>query len=81
MSVSRLLYLDQLKPGQQCKLVDIDLEGATGQRLLDMGFIPGVEIKVIRNAPLVDPVELEVRGYYVSIRHAEAKHIEVSFYE
>ncbi len=78
MAENKVLYLDQLKPGQQCKLIDIDLGGATGQRLIDMGFIPGVEIKVIRNAPLVDPVELEIRGCHVSIRHAEAKHVEVN---
>jgi ferrous iron transport protein A len=78
MAENKVLYLDQLKPGQQCKLIDIDLGGATGQRLIDMGFIPGIEIRVIRNAPLVDPVELEIRGYNVSIRHSEAKHIEVN---
>ena len=78
MAENKVLYLDQLKPGQQCKLIDIDLGGATGQRLIDMGFIPGIKIKVIRNAPLVDPVELEIRGYNVSIRHSEAKHIEVN---
>jgi ferrous iron transport protein A len=43
-----------------------------------MGFIPGVEIEVLRNAPLIDPVELEIRGYNVSIRHSDAKYIEVN---
>lgn len=70
--------LNKLKPGQKCKLIDINLSGADGQRLMDMGFMPGVEIEVVRNAPLVDPVELEVRGSKVSIRHQEAKYIEVS---
>jgi ferrous iron transport protein A len=76
MSVERT-NLDKLKPGQKCKVIDIKLGGANGQRLMDMGFIPGAEIDVIRNAPLVDPVELKVRGFNVSIRHQEAKHIEV----
>jgi ferrous iron transport protein A len=78
MSKNKLFYLDQLKPGQKCKLIDVDISGATGQRLTDMGFIPGAEIEVLRNAPLVDPVELEIRGYNVSIRHSDAKYIEVN---
>lgn len=69
--------LDKLKPGQECELVDVHLSGADGQRLMDMGFMPGIQIKVLRNAPLTDPVELEIRGYNVSLRHSEAKYIEV----
>jgi len=72
MSKNKLFYLDQLKPGQKCKLIDVDISGATGQRLIDMGFIPGVEIEVLRNA------QLEIRGYNVSIRHSDAKYIEVN---
>ncbi|MEW6481566.1 MAG: FeoA domain-containing protein [bacterium] len=54
------------------------LEGATGQRFSDMGFIPGTKVKVIRNAPLVDPVDLLIRGNHVSIRHSEASGVEVT---
>ncbi|KQC12024.1 MAG: iron transporter FeoA [Candidatus Cloacimonas sp. SDB] len=78
MDKNEILRLDQLKPGQRCKLIDVNLTGADGQRLMDMGFIPDVEIKVIRNAPLVDPVELEIRGYNVSLRHSEARYVEVN---
>jgi len=78
VSKGEILNLDELKPGQKCNVVDIHLAGVNGQRLMDMGFIPGVEITVVRNAPLIDPVELEIRGYNISIRHAEARYIEVS---
>jgi ferrous iron transport protein A len=44
---------------------------------MDMGFHRGVEVEVIRNAPLVDPVEFLLDGQYVSLRHAEARNIEV----
>jgi len=44
---------------------------------MDMGVYPGLRMKVIRNAPLEDPMELELEGYYLSIRHAEAKFVEV----
>ena len=72
------MTLDEINPGQECKIIEMNLEGETGQRLLDMGFIPGTRIKVIRNAPLVDPVELVLKGYHVSIRHSEAKGVEVN---
>jgi ferrous iron transport protein A len=78
MDKNEILRLDQLKPGQSCRLIDVHLTGADGQRLMDMGFIPDVEIKVLRNAPLVDPVELEIRGYNVSLRHSEARYVEVN---
>jgi len=69
--------LDTLKPGDMCRLQDIKATGATGQRFMDLGLIPGVVIKVVRNAPLVDPVELIVNDNYISIRHSEARKIEV----
>ena len=71
------MTLDDIKPGQECRIVDVNLDGATGQRLMDMGFIPGTKVKIVRNAPLVDPVDLLLRGYHVSIRHNEAKGVEV----
>ena len=72
------MTLDEMKPDQECEVVDIAVEGILGQRLLDMGFIPGTHIKVVRNAPLVDPVEFFMKGYHVSLRHSEAKLVEVT---
>lgn len=69
--------LDSLKPGDACLLHDIKVSGATAQRFMDLGLIPGVTIDIVRNAPLVDPVELLIRGNYISIRHSEARKIEV----
>jgi ferrous iron transport protein A len=71
------MTLDQLSPGQECRVRDVNIEGAALQRLLDMGFIEGVRIKVIRNAPLLDPLDVEIRGYLVAIRLNEAKGVEV----
>ena len=71
------MTLDEIKPDQECEIVDITSEGMMGQRLLDMGFIPGTRIKVVRNAPLVDPVEFLLKGYNISLRHSEAKQVEV----
>jgi len=71
------MTLNELKPGQECRVVKVNVGGVTGQRLLDMGLVPGTQIKVVRNAPLVDPVDLQLRGYHVSMRHSEARGVEV----
>lgn len=71
------MTLDELKPGARCIMTDLTASGVVGQRLMDLGFYPGAAIEVVRNAPLVDPVELHLDGYHVSIRHAEARLIEV----
>ena len=44
---------------------------------MDMGITPGVNVKVIKVAPLGDPVEVNVRGYELSLRKTEARQIEV----
>jgi len=72
------MTLHEMKPGHECEVVDITAEGIVGQRLMDMGFIPGTRIKVVRNAPLVDPVEFLMKGYHISLRHSEAKQVEVT---
>jgi len=72
-----IVTLDELKPGFRCVMTDLTADGALGQRLMDLGFYPGAEIEVVRNAPLVDPLELHLDGYNISIRHNEARHIEV----
>lgn len=56
------MTLDQLHPKQEGAIVDIFLNGSELQRLLDMGFIEGTRVKVIRNAPLMDPIDIEIRG-------------------
>lgn len=71
------MTLDEMTPGANCTLKDLTAEGALCQRLMDLGFYPGAKIRIVRNAPLVDPVELELDGYHVSIRHEEARHVEV----
>ena len=71
------MSLDEIRPGERCRIKRIMASGLLGQRLLDMGFIPGVEIEVIRNAPLIDPVEIRLGEYQVSIRHEEARYVEV----
>lgn len=70
--------MDELTPGQCGRIETMSATGALGQRLMDLGLYPSVEVEVRRNAPLVDPVELQLDGFSVSIRHDEARLMEVT---
>ncbi|MGF1504978.1 MAG: ferrous iron transport protein A [Chloroflexi bacterium] len=69
--------LDQLCPGQRCIVCRINCQGPIRRRLLDMGLTNGVEIEVIRTAPMGDPVEYRLRGYHLSLRKSEASQVQV----
>ena len=69
--------LDQLKIGARAAVRQIDGFDEVALRLMEMGLTPGVEIALIGEAPLGDPLELEVRGYRLSVRRSEARRIEV----
>ncbi len=71
------MTLDKMKPGESAKIVDITHEGATLQRFLDMGFVEDTIVKVLRKAPLLDPIDIEIRGSLVAVRHSEASGIIV----
>lgn len=71
------MTLRELKPGQQGKVVSVNSTGSMKRRIMDMGITPGVEIKVVKVAPLGDPIEVTVRGYQLSLRKDEAQQIEV----
>lgn len=71
------MTLDQLRPGNECLIKALSAMDKLGQRLLDMGVYPGLKLKVVRNAPLEDPMEVELDGYFVSLRHNEARLVEV----
>ncbi len=67
------LSLDCLKPKDRCIIKEILMNGALSQRLLDMGFLRGTQLEIIRNAPFSDPLEVKIRGSHISLRHDEAK--------
>jgi ferrous iron transport protein A len=69
--------LDEMKPGSEGRIKRLSVRDKLGQRLVDMGIYPGLRLKVIRNAPLQDPMEVELDGYFVSLRHDEARFVEV----
>ena len=69
--------LKQVKIGETVKVVKLHGEGAVKRRIMDMGITKGVEVYVRKVAPLGDPVEVNVRGYELSLRKDDAEMIEV----
>ena len=71
--------LDELPQGVRGVVMSVDVEGSLRKRLVEMGVTPGVLIAVERVAPLGDPIAVEVRGYRLSMRKAEAANIRVKW--
>lgn len=69
--------LREAKIGDTVKVVKLHGEGAVKRRIMDMGITKGVEVFVRKVAPLGDPVEVNVRGYELSLRKLDAEMIEV----
>ncbi|MDD7673724.1 MAG: FeoA family protein [Oscillospiraceae bacterium] len=69
--------LREAKIGDTVKVVKLHGEGAVKRRIMDMGITKGVEIFIRKVAPLGDPVEVNVRGYELSLRKADEEMIEV----
>lgn len=71
------MTLKDLNPGQEAIVVSIGEKGPLRRRIMDMGVTPGTVIKVIKAAPLGDPIEVNIRGYELSLRKTEAEQIQV----
>lgn len=69
--------LKGVKPTQSARVVRVHGEGAVRRRIMEMGITKGVNITVRKVAPFGDPMELNVRGYELSLRKADAAFIEV----
>ncbi len=69
--------LKEAKVGQTVVVKRIGGEGPVKRRIMDMGITKGVEIQVRKVAPLGDPMELNLRGYELSVRKADAAMIEI----
>ncbi len=70
--------LDNEPVGMTVQVVRVKGDGAFRQRLLEMGFVRGARVTVMKNAPLLDPVEYMIMGSHISLRHSEAAQIEVT---
>ena len=70
--------LKAVRPGQTVSILKINGEGPVRRRIMDMGITRGTDVTVRKVAPLGDPIEINVRGYELSLRRDDAEMIEVS---
>jgi Fe2+ transport system protein FeoA len=69
--------LAALRPGQRGRLLRLECAPAVARRLMEMGFVPGTTVRLVRTAPLGDPIEVEVGAVHLTLRRAEAGTIHV----
>lgn len=72
------MTLNKLPIGETAVITKVGGEGALRLRLLDMGLIPNTKISIRKIAPLGDPIEINIRGYELTLRIDDAKNIEVN---
>jgi Fe2+ transport system protein FeoA len=72
------ITLESLAPGQSARVLALELPPAEAQRLMEMGMTPGSTVKVLKRAPLGDPIEIFVRSGHLSIRNSIARAITVN---
>ena len=71
------MNLAKLTPGERGRITKIGAVGPLKRRLMDMGVLVGVEVRVEKIAPLGDPIEITVKNYKLSLRKSEAEGIAV----
>lgn len=69
--------LDTLPSGLAARVVNVQGSSAIARRLMEMGIVPGAPIRVVRTAPLGDPIQVCLRDYHLALRRAEARAITV----
>lgn len=72
------ITLTNLPIGSDARVVSVNGNSRITQRLMEMGVVPGVSVRVVKMAPFGDPIEVRVRGYSLAMRRSEADAIEVS---
>ena len=71
------MTLNELKCGESATVESINLKCCERHRLLDMGVSQGISVKMIRVAPLGDPLQIKLRGYYITLRKVAAQQIKI----
>ena len=69
--------LSEMPTGTKCVIVKVNGHGGLRHRLMELGFVKGETVTVIKNAPLLDPVEYQILQAHISLRRSEADKIEV----
>lgn len=73
------MTLDMIPVDVLTRVRSIEVSGVHGLRLMEMGVVPGAPVRVVKCAPLGDPIQVCVRNYHLALRRAEAKSITVTW--
>jgi Fe2+ transport system protein FeoA len=76
-TAERSVSLATLGPGSVAVILDVDRASPEGRRLLDLGFVPDTEVRVLKRAPLGDPMVYFLRGTHLCLRRTEADRVRV----
>ena len=71
------MNLTNIPIGESAKVTAVNGNNQVTKRLMEMGVVPGVSVRMIKSAPFGDPLEIHVRGYHLAMRKSEADQIEV----
>jgi len=75
--MNKMQSLAEAKVGETYEIVSVNGEGFIRRRILDLGLTVGSKVKVVATAPLGDPIDIEVKGFNLSIRRNEASAVKV----
>jgi ferrous iron transport protein A len=76
--MEEVVQLTDMEPGQSGVVAHFSGQDGDRLRLMEMGLLPGTEVRFVRRAPLGGPLEVEVRGFHLSLRQTEAASIGIS---
>jgi len=71
------MTLDTIPRDVKARVASVAMNGAHGLRLMEMGLVPGAPVRVVKAAPLGDPIQICIRNYHLALRRTEAQAIEV----
>ena len=72
------MTLDMIPKDVVARITSVELTDGQGLRLMEMGVVPGAPVRVIKSAPLGDPIQVCIRSYHLALRRAEARSITVT---
>ncbi len=72
------MTLDTMPRGINGRVISVDTSGSHSLRLMELGVVPGAPIRVVKSAPLGDPIQICVRDYHLAVRRSEAQSITVA---
>lgn len=72
------MTLDKIPQGVEARVASIEVTDAHSMRLMEMGIVPGAAVRVVKAAPLGDPIQVCVRDYHLALRRSEARSIDVT---